>query len=140
MVISWSSKEQRAVAEFHADLHLPLAEQPTMLAPNRLRFRCSLLEEEVEELREAANQENWLAITDALVDILYFTYGTAVEMGLDLQPFFDEVHRANLAKTPAQHGEKPAKPAHWSPPDLERVFRQVYGPIPIPTDNSMGMS
>ncbi len=126
--------------EFHTALHLPLAEQPTMLAPKRFGFRCSLLEEEVGELREAADQGNWLEIADALVDILYFTYGTAVEMGLDLQPFFDEVHRANLEKTPAQHGEKPAKPANWNPPNLEGVFRQVYGSIPIPAADSSGMS
>lgn len=35
---------------------------------------------------------------DALVDLLYFTYGSFVLMGADPKPFFDRVHQANMAK------------------------------------------
>jgi len=37
-------------------------------------------------------------IADALVDCQYFVDGTANAYGLDLDPFFDEVHRANMGK------------------------------------------
>lgn len=37
-------------------------------------------------------------IADALVDCQYFVDGTANAYGLDLMPFFDEVHRANMSK------------------------------------------
>jgi len=37
-------------------------------------------------------------IADALVDCQYFVDGTANTYGLDLMPFFDEVHRANMSK------------------------------------------
>lgn len=37
-------------------------------------------------------------IADALVDCQYFVDGTANAYGLDLEPFFDEVHRANMTK------------------------------------------
>ena len=35
---------------------------------------------------------------DALTDILYFTYGSFVLMGVDPKPFFDIVHEANMGK------------------------------------------
>lgn len=37
-------------------------------------------------------------IADALVDAQYFVDGTANAYGLDLEPLFDEVHRANMDK------------------------------------------
>lgn len=35
---------------------------------------------------------------DALLDILYFTYGSFVLMGVDPAPIFDLVHAANMGK------------------------------------------
>ncbi|MGT2832357.1 Cof-type HAD-IIB family hydrolase [Streptococcus halotolerans] len=35
---------------------------------------------------------------DALTDLLYFTYGSFVLMGVDPKPFFDIVHEANMGK------------------------------------------
>ena len=37
-------------------------------------------------------------VADALADCQYFVDGTATAYGLDLQPFFDEVHRSNMDK------------------------------------------
>ena len=37
-------------------------------------------------------------VADALVDAQYFVDGTANAYGLDLEPLFDEVHRANMEK------------------------------------------
>ncbi|EHJ52444.1 Cof-type HAD-IIB family hydrolase [Streptococcus macacae] len=35
---------------------------------------------------------------DALIDLLYLTYGSFVLMGVDPKPFFDTVHEANMGK------------------------------------------
>lgn len=35
---------------------------------------------------------------DALIDLLYFIYGTFVKMNVDPNPLFDIVHEANMAK------------------------------------------
>ncbi len=35
---------------------------------------------------------------DALADLLYFTYGSFVLMGVDPQPIFETVHEANMGK------------------------------------------
>lgn len=57
---------------------------------------------------------------DALLDILYFTYGSFALMGVDPAPIFDVVHEANMGKIwpdgrahhdPQTH--KILKPANW---------------------------
>ncbi|HEQ1000729.1 TPA: Cof-type HAD-IIB family hydrolase [Streptococcus pyogenes] len=57
---------------------------------------------------------------DALADLLYFTYGSFVLMGVDPQPIFEAVHEANMAKIfpdgkahfdPVTH--KIQKPDYW---------------------------
>lgn len=57
---------------------------------------------------------------DALTDLLYFTYGSFVLMGVDPQPIFETVHEANMGKLfpdgkahfdPVTH--KILKPANW---------------------------
>jgi predicted HAD superfamily Cof-like phosphohydrolase len=56
-------------------------------------------------------------------------YGAAIESGVDLGPFFDEVHFANMRKTNGgvRGDGKILKPEGWRPPDHARVFREVYG-------------
>ena len=69
---------------------------PNKLEAEKLRdLRLSLILEEVKELQEAPNDVERL---DALVDILYVTYGAALAFGYDLQGAFDEVHRSNMSK------------------------------------------
>ncbi|MBS6119505.1 MAG: Cof-type HAD-IIB family hydrolase, partial [Streptococcus salivarius] len=57
---------------------------------------------------------------DALIDLLYLTYGSFVLMGVDPKPFFDTVHEANMGKIfpdgkahfdPVTH--KILKPSDW---------------------------
>src|SRR5699024_11882554 len=42
--------------------------------------------------------ERIIAQSDALVDILYFTYGTADQCGVDLRPLFNIEQNANMSK------------------------------------------
>jgi predicted HAD superfamily Cof-like phosphohydrolase len=66
-----------------------------------------------------------------LCDTLYVVYGTAIEMGLDLEPYFQEVHRSNLAKfdgttQPRGDGKWP-KPEGWMPPDINGILHTGRG-------------
>ena len=68
-----------------------------------------------------ANSEGILVgEVDALIDLLYFTYGTFVLMGVDPMPIFEIVHQANMGKLfpdgkPHYHPEthKVLKPDNW---------------------------
>ena len=67
-------------------------------------------------------------MVDALADILVVTYGAAVEMGVDLEPIFREVHRSNMSKDGGKDaGGKILKGKGFSPPDiLGELRRQGY--------------
>ena len=63
---------------------------------NQLRY--SLIKEELQELKEAIEQNNLLEVADALTDILYVTYGAGHAFGIDLDRCFEEVQNSNMSK------------------------------------------
>jgi predicted HAD superfamily Cof-like phosphohydrolase len=87
-----------------------------------------LIEEELEEFREAVAKSDVVEMIDALCDLLYVTYGAAVALGVDIDPFFDEVHRANMAKRGAgqRHDGKQLKPVDWKAPRIAELLESIY--------------
>ena len=65
---------------------------------NIVKLRINLIEEELEELKQAIKDEDLLEIADALTDILYVTYGAGHAFGINLDECFDEVQRSNMSK------------------------------------------
>ena len=61
-------------------------------------LRLSLIQEELDELTKAINENDVLEVADALTDILYVTYGAGCAYGIDLDKCFKEVQRANMSK------------------------------------------
>ena len=61
-------------------------------------LRISLIQEELEELKQAINQKNLVEVADALTDLLYVTYGAGHAFGINLDKCFDEVQRSNMSK------------------------------------------
>ena len=61
-------------------------------------LRINLIEEELEELKQAINQKNLTEVADALTDILYVTYGTGHAFGINLDKCFEEVQNSNMSK------------------------------------------
>ena len=96
----------------------------------------------VEKLHESVEQAKEKVLTkgekvedaltaevDALTDLLYFTYGSFALIGVDPQPIFEIVHRANMGKLfpdgkPRYHPvtNKVMKPEDW---------QQNYAPEPL---------
>jgi len=63
-----------------------------------VQLRIDLIEEELNELKAAINNNDILEVADALTDILYVTYGAGHSFGVDLDKCFDEVQRSNMSK------------------------------------------
>ena len=63
---------------------------------NSLRY--DLIKEELEELKEAMENNDLLEAADALTDILYVTYGAGHAFGIDLDKCFAEVQNSNMSK------------------------------------------
>lgn len=139
-------KPQQQVREFHKAFIYPTSPDEVKVKSPELRAKL-ILEEAIETvealvgtgallpmLMKAHNDHmhrdrapDLVEVLDGMCDLLYVTYGTAEDIGIDLEPFFDEVHRSNMAKA---GGEKRAdgkmqKPAGWTPPDLVEVLRRV---------------
>ena len=63
---------------------------------NSLRY--DLINEELDELKDAMKNKDLLEVADALTDILYVTYGAGHAFGIDLDKCFEEVQNSNMSK------------------------------------------
>ena len=61
-------------------------------------LRISLINEELEELKQAILEKNLTEVADALTDILYVTYGAGHAFGINLDKCFEEVQNSNMSK------------------------------------------
>ena len=121
------TRAQALVTEFHQKYGQPVAFGPVMLTPGRAQLRWSLIAEELEEYVEAVEASNLVDVADALGDLLYVVYGTAVEHGIDMAPVLEEIHRSNMSKL-GEDGKpiyredgKVLKGTGYTPPDLAPI-------------------
>ena len=63
-----------------------------------LKLRCDLIEEELDELKNAIKDNDIVEVADALTDLLVVIYGAGLAFGIDLDKCFEEVHRSNMSK------------------------------------------
>lgn len=116
---------QKLVEDFHRKFSIDIGEFPLI---RKAELRASLIEEEAKETVDALRSGNLVEAIDGMCDLLYVVFGTAVTCGLDLEPFFDEVHRSNMKKeggTYRQDG-KLLKPPGWTKPDIEGVMSRYW--------------
>ena len=92
-------------------------------------LRISLINEELEELKQAISEKNLTEVADALTDILYVTYGAGHAFGIDLDSCFDEVQNSNMSKL-GKDGKpiyneagKVMKGPNYFKPDLSKFIR-----------------
>ena len=62
------------------------------------KLRVSLINEELEEFKEAIKNNDPKEAADALTDILYVTYGAGHAFGINLDKCFEEVQQSNMSK------------------------------------------
>ena len=93
-----ASLEQRQVGDFMLTFRQYVSPVPTYLNFAQAEVRLKVMSEEMNELRLALRTGLVTDVVDALVDVLYTVYGTANAMGINLRPFFDEVHQNNMKK------------------------------------------
>lgn len=101
----------------------PIPPQPELLSEDRATFREGFMQEELDEFRKANRAGDLDGSVDACIDLLYVTVGALGEMGVLVQPTWDEVQRANMAKMrgglskrPGSKGFDAVKPEGWRAP------------------------
>lgn len=94
------------VAHFHRTFEMPILDEPQIPAPERCKLRINLLEEELQELKDAIADGDLVEVADALCDIQYVLSGAILEFGLGekFAELFDEVQRSNMSKVCATRG------------------------------------
>ena len=93
------------------------------------KLRVSLINEELEEFKEAIKNNDLKEAADALTDILYVTYGAGHAFGVNLDKCFDEVQQSNMSKLGVD--EKPIynedgkvmKGPNYFKPDLSKFVK-----------------
>lgn len=128
-------KAQAQVTDFHRACGLKSGEgvrelptPPSQWDPAQVQLRLGLIAEEANEIMEGASKGDIVAVVDGLCDLLYVTYGFAVGFGIDLESFFDEVHRTNMLKCsgPKREDGKQLKPEGWQPPRIAAMLDSMY--------------
>src|ERR1017187_1263803 len=118
-----------AVAEFHRAFNLPMRQLPsTDIEDDLAKLRVALLEAEVGEFVIASEKGDLIGLADALADIAYVVYGTALTYGIDLDSVLREVHRSNMSKIAGdgkpliREDGKVLKSEQYFPPDIASVL------------------
>lgn len=88
------------VAEFHKTFNAPILDTPQIPSQQRCELRVSLLQEELNELKQAISDNNIVEIADAFCDLQYVLSGAVLEFGLGdkFVELFNEVQRSNMSK------------------------------------------
>ena len=73
-------------------------DKPSFSTDKINQLRLSLIQEELNELKEAMNNKDLIEVADALTDLLYVTYGAGHAFGIDLDKCFNEVQNSNMSK------------------------------------------
>ena len=71
---------------------------PSFSSPKINQLRYNLIKEELDEFKQALDNNDLLEVADALTDILYVTYGAGHAFGIDLDACFKEVQNSNMSK------------------------------------------
>ena len=121
----------------------PVTNTPTKLTEERAKIRASFMQEELEEFLEATTVEDQY---DALIDLIYFAFGTFAEMGVRPDKGFEIVNNANMAKLfpdgkpRFREGDgKILKPEGWQAPEpqlraeIERQRQEVEKLLGFPS-------
>lgn len=124
-------EQLRMLEEFHRVFGAHLEERPTAdLDAATIALRVSLIQEELNEYREAAEAHDLVEIADALSDLMYVVLGTYVSHGLQdvAEALFAEVHASNMSKLDAngqvtyRDDGKVLKSSLWRAPDLKEIL------------------
>lgn len=120
------------IREFHEALGAAVPAQPILPDAATLALRQTLIREEYEEATAVfqrlinGQSDDIIPLIHELTDLLYVVYGAIEACGVDPDPVFAEVHRANMQKMngPRRADGKLLKPPGWQPADVRGVIER----------------
>ena len=144
------------VHAFHEKFDLPTGEDDVLSRPpddagepakidamHARAFRLGFLKEELKEYQNSIELGDRVGAFDALLDLAYVTFGTALMMGITPEQWnagMAAVQAANMSKVRAQSADESkrgskldvVKPEGWCGP--EEQLKRILGELPHETD------
>lgn len=120
----------KAVKEFHTTFNAPVLDSPQIPSQNRCELRINLMQEELNEIKEAIANNDLTEIADGLSDLMYVLCGSILEFGLGdkFTSLFDEVQRSNMSKACNDELEALATLEHYKQKDgTEGYYKENNG-------------
>ena len=106
-----------------------IKKKPSLSTDKINNLRIKLIDEELNELKEAISKKDLKEVADALTDILYVAYGAGHAFGINLDACFEEVQKSNMSKLGNdgkpiynEHG-KVMKGPNYFKPDLSKFIK-----------------
>ena len=120
----------KMVEEFHKTFNAPVLETPQIPSKERCNLRINLMQEELNEIKEAIENNDFVEISDGLCDLMYVLVGSILEFGLKdkFNELFNEVQRSNMSKACTSHQEALETLSHYKQKDgTEGRYEEVNG-------------
>ena len=118
----------RKVKNFMETFGQDVKNKPSFSTNKINKLRYDLIKEELDELKVALDNKDFLEVADALTDILYVAYGAGHAFGIDLDKCFQEVQDSNMSKL-GKNGKpiynedgKVMKGPGYFKPDLKKIL------------------
>ena len=124
------NKYLKAVSEFHETFGAPILETPQIPSKERCDLRINLMQEELDEIKEAIEKGDVTEVADGLCDLMYVLCGSILEfgMGTKFDALFDEVQRSNMSKACDSQQDALATLSHYKQKDgTEGVYKEENG-------------
>jgi phosphoribosyl-ATP pyrophosphohydrolase len=103
---------------------------PDNIGLHNVELRKRLIHEEYHELMEAFEKGDMQEIIKESIDLIYVVAGALTRFGIEIEPFWNAVHKSNLSKLEGmevREDGKILKGPNYQPPDIVGEFqKQCY--------------
>ena len=115
---------------FHEMFNAPVLETPQIQSKERCDLRVTLIQEELDEMKEAIEKGDVIEIADSLGDLMVVLCGSILEFGMGdkFNDIFENIHNSNMSKACDSKKEALETLSHYKQKDgTEGRYEEVNG-------------
>lgn len=117
--------------EFNRVMDIKCDSHPVNISENEYMLEFNMMQEELNEYKEACKKGDIVEIADAIGDQLYLIIGQAAKHGLlgCIEEIYNEIHKSNMSKIGSNgtvikdKNGKVQKPVTYKKPNIERIVK-----------------
>ncbi len=115
---------------FHEMFNAPVLETPQIPSKERCDLRVTLIQEELDEMKEAIENGDVIEIADSLGDLMVVLCGSILEFGMGdkFNEIFENIHNSNMSKACNTQQEALMTLSHYKKKDgTEGYYKEING-------------